>query len=261
MPGARNRTPKAHSSHSVNLPNAITVGRIASTPLIAALPFLDSWKLRLLAFVLYLAAAITDYYDGMLARTRGLVTDLGKQLDPLADKLLLVGTLVPMYLLAGSGRALSLLSPHQRPLLGDVVGPMLREGTMQGAAYPFLTPFGAVGFPLWMLLLVIGRELFMTVFRSAAARRGVIISAIGPAKWKTGFQSTWVGCAYFWFFAATLAERYQWDAMPWQLFAYFNGICGTLSMAGAVFLTVYSLWLYMRRYGGMFVGGRGRVRG
>ena len=238
----------------MNLPNAITVGRIAATPLIAALPFLNSWELRLLAFVLYLAAAITDYYDGMLARTRGLVTDLGKQLDPLADKLLLVGTLVPMYLLAGSGATWSLLSPHRTPLLPDVVGPMLREGTAAGAAYPFLTPVGPIGFPLWMLAVVLGREVFMTVFRSAAARRGVIISAIGPAKWKTGFQSTWVGCAYFWFFAATLAERYRWDSLPWRLFAYFNGICGTLSMAGAVFLTLYSLGLYLRRYGGLFGG-------
>jgi phosphatidylglycerophosphate synthase len=237
----------------VNLPNAITVGRIASTPLIAALPFLDSWKLRLLAFVLYLAAAITDSYDGMLARTRGLVTDLGKLRDPRAVKLLLVGTLVPRYVLAASGRAISLLSPHQTPLHPDVVGPMLREGTAGAAAYPFLTPLGAVGFPLWMLAVVIGREVFMTVFRSAAARRGVIISAIGPAKWKTGFQSTWVGCAYFWFFAASLAERYRWNATPWRLFAHFNGICGTLSMAGAVFLTMYSLFLYLRRFGPLFL--------
>ena len=238
----------------MNLPNAITVGRIAATPLIAALPFFDSWELRLLAWVLYMAAAITDYYDGMLARTRGLVTDLGKQLDPLADKLLLVGTLVPMYLLAGSGTSWSLLSPSRVPLLADAYGPMLRDGATQGAAFPFQTPLGPIGFPLWMLVVVVGREVFMTVFRSAAARRGVIISAIGPAKWKTGFQSTWVGCAYFWFFAASLAERYGWSAAPWRAFAQFNGICGTLSMAGAVFLTLYSLWLYMARYGGVFTG-------
>ena len=236
----------------MNLPNAITVGRIATTPLIAALPFFDSWKLRLLAFLLYLAAAITDYYDGMLARTRGLVTDLGKQLDPLADKLLLVATLVPMYLLAGSGASWSLLSANRTPLLADAVGPMLRAGTEQGAAYPFLTPLGPVGFPLWMLVVVVGRELFMTVFRSAAARRGVVIAAIGPAKWKTGFQSTWVGCAYFWFFAATLAARFRWSGPAWRAFAQFNGVCGTLSMFAAVFLTLYSLWLYLTRYGAIF---------
>jgi hypothetical protein len=63
-----------------------------------------------------------------------------------------------------------------------------------------------------------------------------------------------VGCAYFWFFAASLAARYRWSATPWRAFAQFNGICGTLSMAGAVFLTLYSLWLYMSRYGGVFTG-------
>ena len=52
----------------------------------------------------------------------------------------------------------------------------------------------------------------MTVFRQLAARRGVVIAAIGPAKWKTGFQSTWVGSAYFWFFAATLAAA-RWEVV------------------------------------------------
>ena len=69
----------------MNLPNAITVGRIIVTPLIALLPLVDSWTARTVAFVLYVVAAVTDYYDGMLARTRNLVTDLGKLLDPLAD--------------------------------------------------------------------------------------------------------------------------------------------------------------------------------
>jgi len=83
----------------VNLPNAITVGRIALTPLIAWLPFTTSWSARLFAFVLFLIAAVTDYWDGHLARSRNLVTDLGRLLDPLADKMLLLATLIPMYLL------------------------------------------------------------------------------------------------------------------------------------------------------------------
>jgi hypothetical protein len=88
----------------VNLPNAITVARIAASPLIAWLPFAPNWGSRLTAFVLYLAAAITDYWDGHLARTRNLVTDLGRLLDPLADKLLLVATFVPMLWLMGARR-------------------------------------------------------------------------------------------------------------------------------------------------------------
>ena len=71
----------------VNLPNAITLGRIALTPLIAWLPFTTSWTVRLIAFLLFTIAAVTDYWDGHLARSRNLVTDLGRLLDPLADKL------------------------------------------------------------------------------------------------------------------------------------------------------------------------------
>ena len=63
------------------------------------LPFIATPTARAAAFLLYVIAAVTDYWDGHLARTRGLVTDLGRLLDPLADKLLLIATLVPMYAL------------------------------------------------------------------------------------------------------------------------------------------------------------------
>lgn len=249
----------------MNLPNAITVGRIAATPLIAALPFFDSWELRLLAFALYLAAAITDYYDGMLARTRGLVTDLGKQLDPLADKLLLVGTLVPMYLL----QRLPASDAARRALevARELPGPATGAAGAAGAALvdlgrlPFVTPLALVPLPLWVLLVVLGRELFMTIFRQLAARRGVVIAAIGPAKWKTALQSVWVGTAYFWLFNASLAARHGlWDTTSWRVFAQFNGVVGLLTMAGAVVLTLYSLGLYLRRFGGLLVGGRHATR-
>jgi CDP-diacylglycerol--glycerol-3-phosphate 3-phosphatidyltransferase len=218
----------------VNLPNALTVGRIAASPLIALLPFASSWELKLAGFVLYIAAAITDYYDGALARTRNLVTDLGKLLDPFADKLLLLATLVPMYLL---------MSGHGTPI-----------------SLAFVTPFGEVGLPLWVLIVVLGRELFMTVFRQAAASRGVIIAAIGPAKWKMGFQSVWVGAAYFWFAAKTAAFHYAWGGPLWRGFAIFNGIVGFVTMTVAVVLTLYSLGLYLKRYGGLVRrGAHGKV--
>jgi phosphatidylglycerophosphate synthase len=114
----------------------------------------------------------------------------------------------------------------------------------------FQTPFGAVSLPLWIVLVVLGREAFMTVFRQVAARRGLVIAAIGPAKWKTTFQSVWQGAAYCWFFAATLAARQGWESDgAWKAFAYFNGFVGVTSMTAAVILTVWSLWLYLRRYG------------
>jgi hypothetical protein len=68
-----------------------------------------------------------------------------------------------------------------------------------------------------------------------------------------------VGTAYFWFFAATLAERAAWEAHPaWRAFAQFNGVVGAVTMAAAVALTLYTLALYARRYGGVLRGGAGR---
>ena len=221
----------------MNLPNTITVGRILAAPFIAALPFINSPTARGIAFVLYVVAAVTDYYDGMLARTRNLITDLGRLLDPLADKLLLFATLIPMFVL---------MAPAC-----DAFVPTRAENIDAGRL-PFITPWGPVGLSWWIVTIVIGREIFMTIFRQAAARRGVVISAIGPAKWKTGFQSVWVGSAYFWFFAASLATSRHWNSAAWTAFAYFNGIVGAVTMVISVVLTIYSLILYLRRYAGVF---------
>src|SRR3979411_424184 len=122
-----------------------------------------------------------------------------------------------------------------------------RAENMDAGRLPFLTPLGSVFLPWWVVALVIGREIFMTVFRHAAARRGVVISAIGAAKWKTGFQSVWVGSACFWFFAAPLARAEGWTSAAWRAFANFNGIVGTITMVASVFLTLYSLAIYLRR--------------
>lgn len=209
----------------MNLPNALSVGRILVAPLIALLPFAPSWQLRLAGFALFIAAAVTDYYDGVIARTRNLVTDLGKLLDPLADKLLLVATLVPIYML------------------------MRREP--MPFSLDFVTPLGRVGLPLWALIIVLGREAFMTVFRQMAAQRGVIIAAIGPAKWKTVMQNIWVGAAYFWFSAAAASYRYNWSGALWSVTANLIGVVGVVSMAASIALTVGSLVLYLGRYGGV----------
>ncbi len=223
----------------MNLPNSITVGRIALTPLIAWLPFTTSWTARLLAFALFTIAAVTDYWDGHLARTRNSVTDLGRMLDPLADKLLLTATLVPMYWLQKSG---GFIEP-------------LTSSSSEPSSLQFVTPFARIALPLWIVLVVLGREAFMTIFRHRAARRGLVISAIGPAKWKTTFQSVWIGAAYCWFFASTFAAHRGWLAHPlWRNFAYFNGLVGLIMMTGAVVLTLWSLGLYLKRYGAQVVG-------
>lgn len=223
----------------MNLPNAITVGRIAAAPLIAVLPFFPSSAVRFAAFSLFVVAAATDYVDGHLARTRNSVTDTGRLLDPLADKLLLFATLIPMSILM-AGRA-------------NWMAPLL-DRTGEASHFAFMTPVGSVPLPWWVVLIIVSREVFMMLFRQAAARRGHVISAIGPAKWKTAFQSVWVGSAFFWFGALTVATERDWDSNAWHAFALFNGTVGALAMITAVVLTLYSLWLYVRQYARVFAG-------
>ena len=229
----------------MNLPNALTVGRIAITPLIAVLPFAPATTPRVLAFVLFLVAAISDYADGVLARSRKQETTLGKLLDPLADKLLLVGTFVPMWALMQSTN-------------GAFSSSSFGTSELTPRSLPFITPWGDVTLPWWIVLIVLGRELAMTIFRQAAARRGVVIAAIGPAKVKTGFQLVWQGGAYLWFAMATAALRHQWQGPLWRGTALFIGTAGTILMSIAVLLTLYSLWLYVSRYGRVFTESRAR---
>ena len=217
----------------MNLPNALTIGRIAITPLVAVLPFVNGSTVRAIAFALFVIAAITDYVDGYLARRENLITDLGKWLDPLADKLLLLGTFVPMYYLMRGAPIL------QRA--GETVPPV--------GHFPTLLASMWLSLPLWVVVVVLGREAFMTVFREVAKRRGVVISSIGPAKWKTTFQSVWIGSAYCWFFTATLARERGWGGNWWSAFAQFNGAVVAVSMIAAVALTLWSLGLYVQRYG------------
>jgi len=201
----------------VNLPNGLTVARIVVTPLIAALPFVETQTARLVAFFLFLAAAITDWFDGHLARVRRQETDLGKMLDPLADKLLLVGTFVPMYFLA-----------HE---------------------HPFLTPAGEYDLPWWVVAIILGREAIMTWFRQVAARRGVVIAAIRAAKVKTTIQLIWAGAAYCWFWLDTLITDRGWTGPISLTFGMILGSIGALAMLLAIALTLYSLLIYLRDYG------------
>lgn len=69
-------------------PNSLTLFRILAVPVIVILLLYPNRLCTFLAAIIFSAAAITDYLDGYLARRRGLVTDLGKVMDPVADKLL-----------------------------------------------------------------------------------------------------------------------------------------------------------------------------
>jgi len=72
----------------VNLPNAITIGRIVLVPLFVFLAYGETDATALAAFAVFLVASLSDFVDGYLARRAGVITRTGEFLDPLADKLL-----------------------------------------------------------------------------------------------------------------------------------------------------------------------------
>jgi CDP-diacylglycerol--glycerol-3-phosphate 3-phosphatidyltransferase len=192
------------------LPNIITVLRIAACPAIFVLALSESFPSRVAAFVLYLVAALSDVWDGYLARKHGWITDVGKLLDPFADKLLLVTSFVPLYLIS-----------HRPGELNDI---------------PWWGPL-----PLWVLVVVFGRELAITLFRSWASSKGTIIAAGWSGKRKALFQSMFSAGALAWYPLQQLVLARGLDgSSAWRAWSSFHGAFVAVTLVIAVFLTVYS---------------------
>ncbi len=108
-----------------DLPNVLTLSRIAAIPLLVALVAVGRPGADLAACIIFAAAAITDYFDGRLARDRRQTSDLGRMLDPIADKLL-VGAVLMM--LVGTGRLSTAgLYPAVVIMLREILVSGLRE--------------------------------------------------------------------------------------------------------------------------------------
>ena len=203
----------------LNLPNAITLGRIALALLLVPMLLTDSFGVRLAAFVVFLVAAFSDLVDGRLARSRNLITDFGKLVDPLADKLLLAATFITFYWLSHGGE------PE--------------------TAFPW---FGRV-LPWWILAILFGRELFITVFRGYAARRGVVLAAGRAGKLKAVFQNIATGAVIFWYALMSASREHGWDTRFWNGFwVPFHRTFAIVALAIAVALTVVSLAIYLQSF-------------
>lgn len=101
MSEASSQQPNRQSN--LNAPNVITGARILATPIFIWMLLADAGEmgpLRVAAAVFFIVAIASDALDGYIARTRGLITDLGKLLDPIADKFLTGGALVGLSILA-----------------------------------------------------------------------------------------------------------------------------------------------------------------
>jgi CDP-diacylglycerol--glycerol-3-phosphate 3-phosphatidyltransferase len=132
-----------------DLPNLITLLRIGLIPFV--LVWIDNYSpgASALACVFFMVAAASDALDGYLARRLGLVTVVGMFLDPLADKLIVLSTLVAL-------------------VAEDRV-------------------------PVWLVIVLMTRELAVTGLRAIASQQGLIIAAGRGGKMKTAFQLVGIG--------------------------------------------------------------------
>lgn len=86
-------------SEIVNLPNLLTISRIIATPMFLWMLFAADARWNAAAVVVFALASLTDLYDGRLARARDCVTEFGRFMDPLADKILVTSALIAFALL------------------------------------------------------------------------------------------------------------------------------------------------------------------
>lgn len=144
----------------MNLPNKLTIGRMCAIPLVIAISLISALRnvvifetvtlQELLLLVVFALASITDCLDGKIARKYNLVTDFGKFMDPLADKLLVLSTLI------------ALLEMGKFSVFGVGLG--------------------------FVITIILARELAITGLRTIAADNGIVIAASKLGKYKTVSQ-------------------------------------------------------------------------
>jgi CDP-diacylglycerol--glycerol-3-phosphate 3-phosphatidyltransferase len=128
----------------LNLPNALTLLRILAVPVVVVALLVEMPNGDIIAAAVFAAAALTDGLDGYIARSRNSITTFGKLMDPLADKLLIIGALVSLVSL----------------------------GRLEA----------------WVAMVIIAREVAVTILRTIAAERGLVIAASWLGKAKTVLQ-------------------------------------------------------------------------
>jgi CDP-diacylglycerol--glycerol-3-phosphate 3-phosphatidyltransferase len=205
---------------SRHLPNAITVGRIVACPAIFFLALSPSGGARFAAFVLFVGAGLSDLWDGHLARKHGWITDVGKLLDPIADKLLLVSTLIPFYIISHRGG-----EEHLVPWWGML--------------------------PMWVLIVILGRELLVTLFRQWAVRQDVVIAAGTSGKYKAFLQNLFSGGLLLWYPLQGFASSRGFDNLLVRAWFQFHSAWVGLTLGVALILTIYSMVDYLWSYRGL----------
>ncbi|MGB3541784.1 CDP-alcohol phosphatidyltransferase family protein [Rubrivirga sp.] len=147
-----------------HVPNALTIGRIIAAPVCLYLLWTGTLWGQVAGATLFILAAITDWLDGRLARTYGVSSRLGQFLDPLADKILVLGAFFLIPFLEPIGRGLAAPAGEWLPWL-------------------------AIG-------VIAARDVAVTVLRAVRERQGRPLQTSSAAKWKTAWQLTFLITAF-----------------------------------------------------------------
>ena len=108
--------------------------------------------------------------------------------------------------------------------------------------------------PLWVIVVIFGRELFVTLFRTYAARRGIVIAAGTLGKRKALLQNFFIGGSLLWFPLLISADARTWSGSVWAVWRTFHSTWIGVTLGLAVLLTVLSMGDYLWRYRAL-VGG------
>jgi CDP-diacylglycerol--glycerol-3-phosphate 3-phosphatidyltransferase len=183
----------------MNLPNAITLSRIPMMFIIVGLMFCGWPGAATLAFALFIAAAIGDWLDGHLARTRNLVSNFGKLMDAMADKVMVMGIVIALVDKHEIPLVLALVTLCREFLVTGMRMVAATKGVVvaadSGGKTKTVTLLIALGFFLGAPMLLLDGASFLHWDASGAAgyvmRTGVIIFAAGTV------LSVWSGYRYF----------------------------------------------------------------
>ena len=180
------------------IPNILTVMRIFLTPIFIICLFSDFFGAQLWALVIFIVASITDAYDGYLARKNNMVTNTGRFLDPLADKILVSSAFISFSIMG----------------LIDI----------------------------WMVALIIFRDLFVMGLRLLMSRRGFIMITSKISKSKTAAQ---IGIIIFTLLFLTL-KGFNWVLLEdYLIFINEYQLVYYLTMIAVIF-TVYTGYAYIQ---------------
>lgn len=200
----------------MNLPNRITLCRIALIPLFVFFFMADFIPYgKLVAALIFATACFTDFLDGHIARSRGLVTNLGKFLDPIADKILVMTGIILVVSLG--------ITPH----VGDKIAAII---------YPSYVGIIAA-------IIILAREFIVSAFRQVAAARNIVIAADMYGKVKAVFQ--FIMLIYYFLYAFVIEEFYNANVAGWVTANAVLSIVGYVLIAITVILTIVSGWKYI----------------